>query len=225
MLSSTTRLTINNNGTKAALPSVLTLPQRAETEWEEYNLTSNSKEDWVGYSDSQWTIKENTLASRSPKEGTQTGPTGKDNNNVAFSCQTIKQSYPTSSSGTYWVHLGSSIPREVYCDMESDGGGWLLVLADTGRNEIYGLPREYPTLQRRGRIELPKDLPDGSRVKFDIYHPNAPRYSAIHDAEDGADVLLERFHDHLRERPEQNSGIAFPDTGGQFVFWPLKANA
>ena len=96
--------------------------------------------------------------------------------------------------------------------MESDGGGWLLVLADTGRNEIYGLPREYPTLQRRGRIELPKDLPDGSRVKFDVYHPNAPRYSAIHDAEDGADVLLERFHDHLRERPEQNSGIAFPDT-------------
>lgn len=54
---------------------------------------------------------------RDPTLGKQTNP--------AMSCMDIKKWGSNSAkSGTYWVNIASKGPQEVFCDMETDKGGW-----------------------------------------------------------------------------------------------------
>lgn len=47
---------------------------------------------------------------------------------AAASCWEIKQVAPTSKDGSYWLQTPKLIaPEKFYCDMTTDGGGWVLV--------------------------------------------------------------------------------------------------
>jgi hypothetical protein len=63
-----------------------------------------------------------------PQTGTWSG-LGKTERTAALSAVEIKENYPQSASGVYWIHPAKWLegPQQVYCDMDTDNGGWMMV--------------------------------------------------------------------------------------------------
>ena len=76
------------------------------------------------------------------ERGSADFPDGSSYDNAAKSALEIKKHYPNSQTGNYWIYDYNGVPRQIHCEMEIDGGGWMMWhdhnVSNTSMNEALG---------------------------------------------------------------------------------------
>ncbi|MDP3394705.1 fibrinogen-like YCDxxxxGGGW domain-containing protein [Sediminibacterium sp.] len=68
---------------------------------------------------------------------TRTAYDGLSASNASSSAYQIKQDYPSSTDGLYWIknaNINGGTPFQIYADMTTDGGGWTLLLTNASNS-------------------------------------------------------------------------------------------
>ncbi|EKE29082.1 MAG: hypothetical protein ACD_2C00234G0009, partial [uncultured bacterium (gcode 4)] len=68
------------------------------------------------------------------------------NNSAWTSCNAIKTAYPSSADWDYWINPDWAWAFQVYCDMNTDWGGWTLVMTNLNKTFVNGIASVKPDI-------------------------------------------------------------------------------
>ncbi|XP_046839722.1 uncharacterized protein LOC124433904 isoform X2 [Xenia sp. Carnegie-2017] len=87
--------------------------------------------------------------------------------NPVYDCSTILDKDPKAKDGFYWITLGEKKPKRIYCDMTTDGGGFMLI----GRKNTsitWTVPSNNKTVEPFGEPHWISSLGEAPMVDFRV---------------------------------------------------------
>ena len=98
--------------------------------------------------------------------------------------------------------------------MDTDGGGWTLLVADNGKSELYTLPDTTPTPEKAGRVEIEGIIAPGiSKVRFNMDHPDTSAISYISESSNGAQKFFDEIQKFMVTKPASGAFVELKTAG------------
>lgn len=150
-------------------------------------ISSNTNQVAVGYDDNNWFWGgriANTLIYNRALTSSEVLNNFRFGGQRAFTgcktCKDIIDTFPQLSGydGLYWVYPGgpTSSPYQVYCDMTTDGGGWMLVARSSPSVNLNGENWGW----KGGKVGSINDFSQAYQLQwYDVWHGNATFTSFI----------------------------------------------
>ncbi|XP_046839735.1 uncharacterized protein LOC124433918 isoform X2 [Xenia sp. Carnegie-2017] len=84
-----------------------------------------------------------------------------------YDCSTILDKDPKAKDGFYWITLGEKKPKKVYCDMTTDGGGFMLI-GRKNTSVTWTVPSNSKTVEPFGEPHWISSLGEAPMVDFRV---------------------------------------------------------
>ncbi|XP_046839746.1 uncharacterized protein LOC124433918 isoform X3 [Xenia sp. Carnegie-2017] len=94
-----------------------------------------------------------------------------------YDCSTILDKDPKAKDGFYWITLGEKKPKKVYCDMMTDGGGFMLI-GRKNSSVTWTVPSNSKTVEPFGKPHWISSLGEAPMVDFRVQMANKDDFKA-----------------------------------------------
>ncbi|XP_046839770.1 uncharacterized protein LOC124433941 isoform X2 [Xenia sp. Carnegie-2017] len=84
-----------------------------------------------------------------------------------YDCATILNKDPKAKDGFYWITLGEKKPKMIYCDMTTDGGGFMLI-GRQNTSVTWTVPSNSKTVEPFGEPHWISSLGEAPMVDFRV---------------------------------------------------------